>query len=96
MVTLVDEDIDPWDADEVMWAIGARCQADKDVYTLPGIYAALDPSQSHEGVSCGFGINATRTMPPHPRHQLVQYVVKRKETPIWKDRVRRWMQGGEF
>ncbi|MFC2001331.1 UbiD family decarboxylase [Chloroflexota bacterium] len=96
MLTIVDEDIDPWDADEVMWAIGARCQADTDVYTLPGMYAALDPSQSSEGLSCTFGINATKAIPPHPRHQLVQYVTPRKETPLWKERVKKWMQGGEF
>jgi UbiD family decarboxylase len=96
MVTIVDEDINPWDADEVMWAIGARCQADKDVYMMPGGFASLDPSQSHEGLSCTFGINATKTMPPHPRHHLVQYVTPREETKIWKERITKWMQGGEL
>ena len=96
MVTLIDEDIDPWNANEVMWAISARCQADKDVYIVPGGYAALDPSQSHEGLTAFFGINATKTIPPYPRHQLVQYVVSRKETPYWKERIIKWMQGGEF
>ncbi|MFC1872280.1 UbiD family decarboxylase [Chloroflexota bacterium] len=96
MVTLVDEDIDPWNADEVMWAIGARVQADTDIYTIPGSYAALDPSQSPDGMSCMFGINATKSILPKPRHNLVEYVTPRKETPMWKGRIQKWMQGGEF
>jgi UbiD family decarboxylase len=96
MVTIVDEDIDPWNADEVMWAIGARCQADSDVHIMPGGYACLDPSQSVEELTCLFGINATKANKPYPRHTLVQYVVSRKETPFWKERVRKWMQGGKF
>ena len=96
MITLVDDDIDPWNADEVMWAIGARCQADKDIYILPGGYAALDPSQSHEGLTAFFGINATKTMPPNPRHQLVQYVTPRKETALWKERIIKWVEGGKY
>ncbi|MFC2039596.1 UbiD family decarboxylase [Chloroflexota bacterium] len=94
MVTLVDEDIDPWNADEVMWAIGARVQADSDIYTVPGSYASLDPSQSLDGLSCMFGINATKSILPKPRHNLVEYVTPRKETAMWKDRITKWMQGG--
>ncbi len=96
MVTIVDEDIDPWDAQDVMWAIGARSQADIDVYTMPGSFASLDPSHNANGMSCTFGINATRTVADHPRHQYVDYVTPRKETAMWKDNLKKWMQGGSY
>ncbi len=96
VVTMVDDDIDPWNAEEVMWAIAARSQADVDVYSIPGAFTSLDPAKSLEGLTTYFGINATKTMPPHPRHQLVEYVTPRKETAAWKDKIRKWMQGGKF
>ncbi len=95
MVTIVDEDVDPWNADEVFWAISTRCQADKDVYILPGFPVGLDPSQSHEELTCAFGINATKPLGPYPRHRVAQYVTPRKETSYWKDRIKKSMQGGK-
>jgi 3-polyprenyl-4-hydroxybenzoate decarboxylase len=79
-----------------MWAIAARSQADVDVYKVPGAFISLDPSKSLDGLTTFFGINATKTMPPHPRHQLVEYVTPRKETAEWKAKIQKWMQGGKL
>lgn len=45
-VILVDDDIDIFDPDDVMWAMNYRFEADKDIITIPGtICHPLDPSQ---------------------------------------------------
>ena len=44
-VFLVDEDVDPFDLEDVMWAMNTRLQADADVVTIPGVRChPLDPS----------------------------------------------------
>lgn len=60
-VILVDEDVDIFDTDDVLWAMNTRFQGDKDLITIPGVRChPLDPSANHEysvlipdvGVSC--------------------------------------------
>lgn len=60
-VILVDEDVDPFDSDDVLWALNTRFQGDRDILALPGVRChPLDPSSSPEyspsipvkGVSC--------------------------------------------
>ncbi len=47
--TLVDEDVDPFDSNDVLWAMTTRFQADADGVTIPGVRChPLDPSQSPE------------------------------------------------
>ena len=46
-VVLVDEDVDPFDSDDVLWAMTNRFQADRDLIVLPGVAGhVLDPSQT--------------------------------------------------
>ncbi|WP_428559522.1 MAG: UbiD family decarboxylase [Solidesulfovibrio sp. DCME] len=48
-VILVDEDVDPFDTNDVLWAMTTRFQADVDVVPIPGVRChPLDPSQSPE------------------------------------------------
>lgn len=60
-VILVDDDVDPFDSNDVLWAMQTRYQGDIDTIFLPGVTGhVLDPSQSPEyshtiparGVSC--------------------------------------------
>jgi len=45
-VILVDEDVDPFDTNDVLWAMTTRFQADADVIAIPGVRChPLDPSQ---------------------------------------------------
>lgn len=44
-VFLVDEDVDPFDLSDVIWAMTTRFQADVDLITIPGVRChPLDPS----------------------------------------------------
>ena len=60
-VILVDEDVDIFDSNDVMWALNTRYQGDVDTIFIPGVRChPLDPSQSPEfspsildrGISC--------------------------------------------
>ncbi|MBI4317715.1 MAG: UbiD family decarboxylase [Chloroflexi bacterium] len=59
-VILVDDDIDPWNMNEVMWAVAMRVQAEKDVTILKNLKGnTLDPSIDHEVATSGMIIDAT-------------------------------------
>ncbi|AKA68396.1 UbiD family decarboxylase [Clostridium scatologenes] len=60
-VILVDEDVDPFDSNDVMWALNTRYQGDIDTVFIPGVRChPLDPSQNpyynpllkDKGISC--------------------------------------------
>lgn len=59
LIITVDEDINVYNEQEVLWAVATRVQADRDVFIVPDILAnQLDPS-SRGGVSAKMGIDAT-------------------------------------
>ena len=46
-VILVDEDVDIFDTNDVLWAMNTRFQGDRDIITIPGVRChPLDPSSS--------------------------------------------------
>ena len=92
--TIVDEDIDPWDARDVMWAIANRCQANTDLYIIPNTHLQLDPSKEENGLSCRLGIDATKPVPPY-RHSVVDWVTPRKGTDQWKEKIMQMWKGGK-
>jgi UbiD family decarboxylase len=67
-VILVDDDVDPFDTNDVLWAMTTRFQADVDVIPIPGVRChPLDPSNSPEmspsirakGIACKAIFDAT-------------------------------------
>jgi 2,5-furandicarboxylate decarboxylase 1 len=58
---VVDEDVDIYDMEKVLWAIATRSQADEDVIIFPRLVAtAMDPSVRKLRVGSGLGIDATK------------------------------------
>jgi 2,5-furandicarboxylate decarboxylase 1 len=56
----VDEDVDVFNEEEVLWALATRFQADTDMFMIPKVFCnRLDPS-SVEGMSAKIGIDATK------------------------------------
>jgi len=60
-VIIVDEDVDPFDSNDVLWALNTRYQGDVDTVFIPGVRChPLDPSQDPQynpqlrdkGISC--------------------------------------------
>lgn len=72
-VIVVDEDIDPEDLTQVMWAFSSRVQADQDLSILKNLQGqVLDPSLRHEIKTSGMVIDATRPLDrPFPRRGKV-------------------------
>ncbi len=59
LAVAVDEDIDVFNEEEVLWAMATRMQADKDVFIVPGDFMnRLDPS-SPDGTAAKMGVDAT-------------------------------------
>ena len=63
-VVVVDEDVDIFDADDVMWAIATRVKPSEDIVYLPNCKAAiLDPTSDPETFTVTkMGIDATRPL----------------------------------
>ena len=60
-IFLVDEDVDPFDMNDVLWAMNTRFQGDVDIITIPGVRChpldpsndpACDPSIRDHGIAC--------------------------------------------
>lgn len=61
IIVAVDDDIDIFDLDHVMWAVCTRSQADKDLIVFPRTASfQLDPSKPDIGTSTAMAIDATR------------------------------------
>jgi gallate decarboxylase subunit C len=78
-VILVDEDVDLFDTNDVLWAMQTRFQGDKDIISIPGVIGhVLDPSQSPEYSSSIPRVGATTktildcTVPWHMKTTLVR------------------------
>jgi len=61
IIIVVDDDVDIYDMEKVLWAIATRTQADEDVVIFPRLVAtAMDPSVHKLRVGSGLGIDATK------------------------------------
>ncbi len=61
---VVDSDIDPYDMEQVEWAIATRFKGDEDILLVPNVrVSSLDPAGDQEKeLGCKVGIDATRPM----------------------------------
>jgi 2,5-furandicarboxylate decarboxylase 1 len=77
-VIVVDHDIDIFNDQRVQWAVGTRCQADRDVMIITHVGGSdLDPSNLKDGVTAKMGIDATakpRLDTFTPRHRVAKDV----------------------
>ena len=56
----VDTDVDPFNPEDVEWAIATRFQADVDLLVMPGAMGSpLEPSHNLRGVTAKMGLDAT-------------------------------------
>ncbi len=60
---IVDEDIDVYDEEQVLWAVSNRFQADHGLVVIPGAQGSeLDPSAGPGGVNAKMGLDATKPL----------------------------------
>lgn len=81
-VFLVDEDVDPFDMNDVLWAMNTRFQGDADIITIPGVRChPLDPSNSPSmspsirdtGIACKTIFDCTVPFDQKDRFQRCQF-----------------------
>jgi len=89
-VILVDEDVDLFDTDDVLWAMQTRYQGDIDTMFLQGLMGhVLDPSQnpnynprlSARGITCKTVFDCTA--PFHLRESFVRAQFKEVDPSLW-------------
>jgi len=62
-VIIVDEDIDVFDEEQVLWAVSNRFQADRGLVVVPNAQGSeLDPSAGPGGVNAKMGLDATKPL----------------------------------
>jgi 2,5-furandicarboxylate decarboxylase 1 len=61
---VVDDDIDPFNMEQVEWAIATRFKGDEDLVVIPNVrVSSLDPASDQEKeLGCKVGVDATRPM----------------------------------
>lgn len=78
-VFLVDEDVDPFDMNDVLWAMNTRFQGDADIITIPGVRChpldpsndpSCDPSIREHGIACKTIFDCT--VPFSQKHRFVR------------------------
>lgn len=89
IVIVVDEDVDPFDLPQVMWALATKVNPARDLIRLPGMSVlALDPSSEPPGISDKLIIDATTPVAPDSRGHFGDPVTDRPETAEWIGRIR--------
>lgn len=91
-VWLVDEDVDPFDIKDVIWAMNTRFQADTDVITIPGVRChpldpsndpTCDPSIRDHGIACKTIFDCT--VPFDQKHRFQRSKFKDVDPTHWID-----------
>ncbi len=59
-VTVVDDDIDPWEESRVEWAVATRMKADRDIVVVPGARTDRSEPLKSMGTVAKLGLDATR------------------------------------
>lgn len=69
-VVVVDEDVDPFDPQQVEWAVATRFQADRDLFIVPDCEGSpLEPSHLVRGKTAKMALDATKPL-GDPRFEL--------------------------
>lgn len=71
-VTVVDDDVDVFDDEQIGWAVATRVQADRDLLIVPGAKgSSLDPS-ARGGTTAKLGIDATVPAAEHDAYRQMR------------------------
>jgi len=66
-VVVVDDDIDVFDEEQVLWAVSNRFQADRDLVVIANAQGSeLDPSAGPGGINAKMGLDATKPLTGFP------------------------------
>src|SRR5499426_3430224 len=78
-VIVVDDDIDVFDEEQVLWAVSTRFQADRGLVVIANAQGSeLDPSAGPGGINAKMGLDATKPMTDFPPELRVPDEVMRR------------------
>lgn len=84
IVIVVDEDIDPFDLNQVMWALSTRFTPSKDLIVVPtASVISLDPSSDPPGITHKLILDATIPQPPDIRGEKTLLIDPPPTTEQW-------------
>lgn len=90
ILIVVDHDVDVHDLNQVLWAVAAHVDPQRDVVVVPGTHTdELDPAAPYPGYGSKLGIDATRKLPeenngrPWPEEVEPDPETARKIDRIW-------------
>lgn len=88
MVIMVDEDVDPFNLPQVMWALSSKVNPAGDLVQLPNMSVLeLDPGSSPAGITDKLIIDATTPVAPDNRGHYSQPMVDLPETKAWAEKL---------
>ncbi|HEY1703921.1 MAG TPA: non-oxidative hydroxyarylic acid decarboxylases subunit C [Trebonia sp.] len=88
IVIVVDENVDPFNLPQVMWALSTKVNPARDVIRLPGMSVmALDPSSDPPGITGKLIIDATTPAAPDSRDRFEDPVTDPPQTAEWTGRL---------
>jgi UbiD family decarboxylase len=88
VVIVVDEDVDPFDLKQVMWAISVKVNPAGDIVTIPNLAEnLLDPACSPGGMVTKMIIDATTPVPPDTRGDYGEQLDKPEGTDQWRKKL---------
>lgn len=92
MVIMVDEDVDPFNLPQVMWAMSAKVNPKGDLVQLPNMSVLeLDPGSEPAGITDKLIIDATTPVAPDNRGHFSQPVKDLPETAKWTEKLNQMM-----
>lgn len=89
IIIVVDADIDPFDLNQVMWALSTRFAPGKDLIMIPNAsILPLDPSAEPAGITHKIVIDATVPVEPDVRGDFAQTIDPPAATEQWEQTLR--------
>jgi 4-hydroxybenzoate decarboxylase len=83
-IVIVDEDIDPFNLNEVMWALVTRFRPDRDLILIPNAPGStLDPTGHPPGLVTRMILDATKPVSPDLPLEGLSLLAPPKEGPEW-------------
>ena len=84
IVIVVDEDVDPFDLNQVMWAMSVKVNPDGDITIVPNLSVnLLSPAGQPPGISHKMIIDATTPKPPDVRGDYGEELDTPLTTDVW-------------
>jgi UbiD family decarboxylase len=92
IIIVVDEFVDPFNLEQVMWALTTRVKPSKDVVVIPNCAGMpLDPSSYPAGMHDKLIIDATTPVAPEPNPRAVELLKPSPATAKWEEIIKKMM-----